>query len=306
MSDVRFFNRRTGLVESEQIYGEHALRSIYQSAPGRLALHLLVKRALFSAWYGRKMDAPSSRSRIMPFIQQYRLDPEEFETPPDEFDSFNDFFSRRLKEEARPIDPDPTSLVFPADGRHLLIPECKADRDIWVKGIPFNLPALIGDRDLAQSFLGGSVLISRLCPVDYHRFHFPCGGVPGRLHEIDGPLFSVNPIALMRRPSILWENKRCWTPFESGRFGTILQVEVGATCVGTIIQTAVPEKPVLKGEEKGYFRFGGSCVITLFEAGRVRWADDLLQHGPQWMEVYAPMGDVAGWACGGAEIGDRR
>jgi len=113
---------------------------------------------------------------------------------------------------------------------------------------------------------------------------------------LNGFLFSVNPIALRRRLRILWENKRFLTILETERFGKILIIEVGATCVGSVRQTYTPVKPVLKGSEKGYFRFGGSLVLTFFEKGRIRLDEDLLENSRNGLELYARLSDRMGIA----------
>lgn len=294
MREIRFFNRLTGEVETEKVYGEGFLRWVYETRPGGLALQALVKRAFFSNWYGRRMDAPSSREKIAPFIERYELDPAEFAEPVESYSTFNEFFYRKLKAQARPVDADPGTLVLPADGRHLLIPDLAAQRDFWVKGARFDVQRLVGDQALAERFAGGSALISRLCPVDYHRFHFPCGGVPDLPVAMNGDLYSVSPIALVRRPSILWENKRFRTRIVNDGFGEVLFFEVGATCVGSVVHTSVAGVEVKKGDEKGYFRFGGSSVVTLLERGRGEWAEDLVKWSAEGMEVWGKMGQVAG------------
>ncbi len=291
---IVFFNRHTGQLETEAVYGEGFLRWAYEHPLGALALHSLVKRAAFSRWYGWRMDQPASAAKVQPFIATYGLDPATFAEPVESFHTFNEFFYRKLKPAARPIDADPHSVVFPADGRHLLIENIAACRDFFVKGMRFDLASLLGDAALAERFAHGSLLISRLCPVDYHRFHFPCAGTPVAPRWLNGPLYSVSPIALKQRPSVLWENKRCLTTIDSPDFGQVLFVEVGATCVGTIVHTSTPGQPVAKGDEKGCFRFGGSCVITVFEPGRVNWDADLIEHGKTGREVYAWMGERCG------------
>lgn len=290
---IQFYNRLTQHLETEAVYGEGPLRFVYENPLGKIALHTLVKRAAFSNWYGRSMDAPASKARVLPFIEKYGVDVAEFAEPVESFQSFNDFFYRKLKPSARPIVADVKAAALPADGRHLVIPDVSQCRDFFVKGVAFDLPALVGDAALARQFAGGSVLISRLCPTDYHRFHFPTDGIPDTPRLIHGPLYSVSPIALMRRPSILWENKRYVTKLRTPSFGDVLVLEIGATCVGSVVHTAPPEQAVLKGDEKGYFRFGGSCVITIFEAGRVQFAADLVENSAQGREVYARMGDLA-------------
>jgi len=287
---IRYFHRTRGSYEVEKIYGESFLRWAYGRASGRAAMHTLVKRPFFSRWYGRRMSKKASRERIDPFIATYGLDPAEFADDPAKFGSFNDFFSRKLRPEARPIDPDPATLVFPADGRHLGFPRASAIESFFVKGQRFNLEAFLGDAGLAKRFADGALVLSRLCPVDYHRFHFPAAGVPGAPRLINGPLFSVSPLALRLNLAYLWQNKRVVTVLETPDTGTVLLVEIGATCVGTIQQTFTPGQPVAKGAEKGFFAFGGSSTITLFEPGRVELAPDLLNHSAQQTEVYALMG----------------
>src|SRR5690606_27501577 len=121
-------------------------------------------------------------------------------------------------------------------------------------------------------------------------FHFPAAGVPGRTKHIDGPLYSVSPLALRRRLSYLWENKRSITRLETETLGTVLLLEIGATCVGSIHQTFTPGAPVKKGDEKGFFAFGGSSTLTLFEPGAVQLAEDLVQWSGKQIELYAKVG----------------
>ncbi len=288
MQTIRYFNRHSDSYETEQIYGEAFLRWIYGNPLGQLSLHALVKRHAFSQWYGWRMSAEKSASRISPFIEKYQLDPADFAEDPASYRSFNEFFFRKLKASARPIDS--AAIVFPADGRHLGFPNISEIDSFFVKGQNFNLAALLGDAALAKKYAKGSLILSRLCPVDYHRFHFPADGVPSETKEIKGPLFSVSPIALGKKLSYLWTNKRTLTELKTNEFGTILLLEIGATCVGTIKQSYIPEKPVKKGDEKGYFAFGGSSTITIFEEGAVQLAADLLAHSSKQTELYAQFG----------------
>jgi phosphatidylserine decarboxylase len=293
MDPIRFINRDTGETETEQVYGEGWLRFFYGNPVGKASLHLLLKRRVFSSWFGYRMDRPGSAAKIAPFIRDYGLDPEEFAAPPESFRTFNEFFFRKLRPEARPVDPTPGSVVFPADGRHLGFQRADRIDSVFVKNQRFDLAGLLGDSELAGRFAEGSLILSRLCPTDYHRFHFPVAGVPGPARESAGPLFSVSPLALRRNLSILWENKRTLTRIETEDIGTVLMLEIGAACVGTIRQTYQPGRPAAKGAEKGYFAFGGSSVITLSEPGRVRLAEDLLDATAARTELYARMGTRA-------------
>jgi phosphatidylserine decarboxylase len=291
---IEFYDRYGGEIETESIYGEKFLRWAYGNPLGQLTVALAVKRLWFSRWYGWRMDQPGSRKKIMPFIQEYAVNVAEFVAHADDYRSFNEFFYRKLKLDARPIVSGDTVAAFPADGRHLAIQDVSVADTFYIKGQQFNLRAFLGSKDLADEFEGGALLISRLCPVDYHRFHFPVSGEPGSAHLLGGSLRSVSPLALRRKLSILWENRRSLTEIDSEAFGKVIMVEIGATCVGGIHQTYKPGKPVQKGDEKGYFSFGGSCVATVYKKGAIQFDDDLLEHAACGREVYAKMGDRCG------------
>jgi phosphatidylserine decarboxylase len=168
----------------------------------------------------------------------------------------------------------------------------------YIKGQSFDRSRFIGDSALADVFKGGTLLISRLCPVDYHRYHFPVSGEAGPVEILPGSLRSVSPLALRRNLSILWQNRRSRTVVESPEFGKVLVMEIGATCVGGMHSTFQPG-PTDKGEEKGYFSFGGSCVATLYEKGAIELDADLLEQAEQSREVYAQMGQRCGLAGAG-------
>ncbi len=294
---IQFFNRCSGRLETEAVYGERFLRWTYGNPLGRLAVHALFKRSLFSRWYGWRMNAARSRAKIAPFIARYAVDSTEFADAPESYRSFNEFFYRKLKPSARPIDPASKAVVFPADGRHLGFQDVSKLDGIFVKGAVFDLGKLLGDAALAAQFREGTIVLSRLCPVDYHRYHFPVAGVPNTPRLINGPLLSVSPIAHRQIIDIFTENKRAVTRIASAEFGTVLMLEVGATCVGSFEYTFTAGRPVAKGAEKGFFKFGGSETITIFERGRVRLTEDLLQHSAQRVELYARMGDRLGIAA---------
>ena len=291
MDQIVYYDRYSQQLCEEKVYGDKSLRWTYGTVAGRIALHALVKRTVFSHWYGWAMDRPGTRERIAPFIKDYGLDADEFVRRPEEFRNFNEFFFRQLKPEARPVNSTASSVIFPADGRHLCVPDLSRCDGLFVKGEMFDLETLVGDRAIADRYRNGSLLLSRLCPVDYHRFHFPFGGTPGDSQLLNGHLYSVNPIALCQNIQILATNKRVLTELRTDSIGTVLLMEIGATCVGGIQQTYQPNAAVSKGDEKGYFRFGGSSTIMIFEPDRVQFDDDLREQSAQHRELYARMGD---------------
>lgn len=288
---IRFWNRYSGRIEEEAVYGDAWLRWAYGTLPGRLSLHLLAKRPFFSRWYGWRMDQPASAARITPFIRTFRINPAEFADPPSAFRTFNEFFYRQLRPESRPVDPDPSAVVFPADGRHLGFANLSASDAFFIKGQRFDLRSFLADDRLLERYAGGPAVFSRLCPVDYHRFHFPIAGTPGAVRPAQGWLWSVNPIALRQNLACLWENRRWLCEIESPGAGHVLMAEIGATNVGSAVHTFTPGTPVEKGSEKGYFRFGGSAVLTLFQPGRVTLDADLLAQSAGQRELYAHVGD---------------
>ncbi|HBJ60669.1 MAG TPA: phosphatidylserine decarboxylase [Opitutae bacterium] len=293
---IQFFNRSKGTVETERVYGENWLKLIYDNPFGKLLLWAAVKKSWFSRWYGWRMSQPASKARIRPFIRKYKLDEEEFDSDPEGFRSFNEFFSRKLKPDARPIEQENAVAVFPADGRHLGVQDLSANLGFYVKGQKFDLPKLFQSEELAGRFRKGSLIISRLCPVDYHRFHAPVSGKISEARLINGSLFSVNPIALRKRLSVFWENKRYLCMIDSDYHGKVAQFIVGATCVGSATFTFSQNQRVNKGEELGYFSFGGSSVLTLFEKDRLRISEDVQQHSQANIETYAKMGEEMGRA----------
>ncbi len=291
---IRYVDRKTGKVCEEKVYGHKPLALLY--GDGFLSkilyytlLPILAYLPWFSRIYGYLQKRPASRKKIEPFIAAYKVDKTEF--APAEYASFNDFFIRKLKPSCRPIDARKEVAVMPADGRYLAYPAF--DR-FFVKGQEFCLESFLQNSAYARGFSSGSMLIARLCPVDYHRFHFPCDGFAGVPHLINGPLYSVNPIALKKRIAILSENKRVITEIETEEFGTILYVEIGATAVGTIRQTFTPDQRIVKGQEKGYFEFGGSCLVLLFEKGRIQFDADLVENTTKGFETLCHVGESMG------------
>lgn len=291
---IEFYHRYHKRLETEKVEGEKALRWLYESSAGMVALKSVARYAWFSALYGLWKRRRSTAAWIEDYCREYGIDTGEFLDSVDSYPHFAAFFERKLKPSARPVAGEENELIFPADGRHLLISNLDHNQKFYAKRQTWDLPAFLGDREEARYYQGGSMLISRLCPVDYHRFHFPFTGTPSRPERIKGLLYSVNPIALAQDLSYLWKNKREKMVLETDYNNRITIVEIGATMVGRIHQTYVPEQRVAKGDEKGYFAIGGSCIVTLFGRGEVAWDGDLLEYGSQGIEVYAKMGDRCG------------
>lgn len=297
--NIQYVDRKTNKIEVEKVYGHRALSLFYGDAwTSRLFSFvfspLLSKIPLFSQIYGYFQKRSESAKKIAPFVETYSVDTSEFEE--ETFRSFNDFFIRKLKKETRPIVSDAKRACLPADGRYLVFPHLQQEDLFYVKGKPFDLMSFLQNDAYARRFVDGSMVIARLCPTDYHRYHFIADGIPSRAKEIRGDYHSVNPIALKKNFSILWQNKRMMTDIDTDAFGKVLYIEVGAICVGTIHQTYQPGIKVNKGDEKGYFSFGGSCIVLLFEKGSIVFDSDLVLNSQKGFETKANFGESLGRA----------
>jgi phosphatidylserine decarboxylase len=292
--DITYWCPKESSLKKERIYGEKWLRFSYENLLGRIGLWAMVKRTWFSKWYGSQMNRLKSREKINPFIKKYDLDESEFLIPADSYRTFNEFFYRKLRPEARPINNDDHSVIYPADGRHFIIPDLSKIKRVYAKGQSFDLPALFGSSELAKPYANGSMIISRLCPVDYHRFHFPLSGKIGDTNLLNGTLLSVSPIALRKRFSVFWENKRYLSFLKNHIIGNVAQFLIGATCVGSVHLTAKKDSLVAKGQEYGYFSFGGSCVITVFPPNTITFTKQIAEWSEKGIETYGKMGEKMG------------
>ena len=301
MSRIHYLDRVTGEVHEEKVYGKFFIEALYGSSLlsalfSWILLPLIARFPLFSLLYGRKQKSAKSRKKVRPFVEMFQVDTSEFQKSVEEFTSFNDFFIRKLNPKTRPIVKGEDVAVLPADGRHLFYPSIGEAEGFYVKGKKFDLERLLQDEFLFDIYKRGSLVISRLCPTDYHRYHFPCECIPTKPKLINGPLYSVNPIALRRNIMILNENKRVITQLKTKAFGNVLFIEVGATFVGAIKQTYSPQTLCKKGQEKGYFEFGGSCIIMVFAPGAITFDEDLIASSKEQIEVKAKMGQQFGRA----------
>jgi phosphatidylserine decarboxylase len=303
MEEVVYIDRLTQERQVEKVYGEALLRLLYghgvaQRSIGRLLRSLVTKNPYASALAGWWQRQPWTAKAVAPFIEKYGIDSREFLLNVADYRSFNDFFIRKLKSSARPIIQGKGRAVIPADGRYYFYADISKADGFVVKGQKFQLSTLLNDANLADQYRHATMVMARLCPTDYHRFHFPCDGIPGETHQIRGELKSVNPIAIRQNVAIFTQNKRCWCAIDTPDFGKVLAIEVGATAVGTIVQTYTPARPYAKGDEKGYFSFGGSSLILLFPAGSLQLDSDLLAATALGIEIRCLMGQSLGVAVG--------
>ncbi|MEP4038597.1 archaetidylserine decarboxylase [Pseudophaeobacter sp.] len=284
---IQVVDRDSGTAFDEVILGEKWIRWAYQDASSSLVERLMFRSPLMSRLFGLWYDSALSRGKIKAVIDELSIDMDEAVRPASDYSSFNDFFARHLKPEARPFSEDPNEIVSPADGRVLVFPKLDGDVFVPVKGHPMSITSMLPG--FSEQFLGGALAIVRLCPADYHRYHFPASGQIETTQDISGALHSVNPIALGAGPDVFGENKRCNTLIKNDKIGTYCFSEVGAFGVGSIINTT-SSGPVSKMQEKGYFKFGGSTVVVVFQPGQISFSEDLVANSAQGRETLVKVG----------------
>jgi len=287
---IQYVNRETKEVKIEKVPGEFWLSWLYNNPLGELSLEVLVKRKIVSEWYGKRMDSPESADKIDEFVKDYNIDLGEAQKS--KFNSFNDFFYRKLKHDARKIDTNINSLISPADGK-ILVYNNIDNQDFIVKGYKFDKNEFLLNDSLVEQYKGGSLIIIRLCPTDYHRYHFPLSGTIIRDVSISGSYYSVSPIALKKKVEIICLNKRSYLELTNKKYGNYIITEVGATMVGSIIHT-FKSVNVDKGEEMGYFKFGGSTIVLLFPSNSIYIDKDLIENTNNGFETEIKMGEKIG------------
>jgi phosphatidylserine decarboxylase len=293
LKKIRIYNRRTKTIQFEQVPGEKLLHRIYSRPWGCRMASWFWSQPFFSRMYGWPMHRRFSRKQIQRFIAEYQIDMSEVAVPDQGFRSFNDFFIRRLRPGARPVSGDPKALVSPADSRMKVFPMRK-ETILDIKGHTLTLAKLLDSNAAPDFFSDGICLQFRLAPQDYHRFGYCVDGVQGPVHPVGGRLYSVSPLALRHMPAIWGDNYRHWCFVHSPALGTLLQIEIGATVVGSIIQHSPSGRLCQRGREKGYFQMGGSTVLLVVPPGCVAIDDDIQSCSDQGIETLVSYGEAIG------------
>ncbi len=326
---AEIYQRSTGCMEEEQIFGEQALHFTCNTKVGRILTNLILKRKFVSKIAAHHYKTRRSAKKIPEFLQKYHIDSSQLSKAPGEYRSFNEFFTRKLE---RPYSSDPNLLISPADSR-LIVHKIEEGAVFSVKGQLYTVVEFLSDggqtpcrnsREAAspnkvegscknmtaqQNFTGqgsdplpqagealrfqnGLCLVFRLCPTDYHRFCFPDSGTWDEIIPIKGNYNTVNTFFTSSR--VHATNYREKTILHTENFGEVAFVEVGAMLIGKIVQTAECPGHFAKGQEKGYFEYGASTIVMLLEEGRVRIDEDILAQSARGVECVVKCGEVIG------------
>ncbi|OAX80069.1 phosphatidylserine decarboxylase [Emergomyces africanus] len=291
-------DRITGQINEERmsVYVRLGIRLLYKGLKSRDMEKKRIRKMLksLSIKQGKKYDDPASASQILPFINFHHLDMSEVLLPLNEFKSFNEFFYRALKPGARPCSApnNPRIIVSPADCRSVVFDRIDDATKIWVKGREFSVERLLGKAypEDAKRYKNGALGIFRLAPQDYHRFHIPVDGVMGTPKTIEGEYYTVNPMAIRSALDVYGENVRIIVPIDTVEYGRVMVICVGAMMVGSTIITREGGERVKRGEELGYFKFGGSTLLVLFEPGKMCFDSDLVGNSLGALETLVRVG----------------
>lgn len=262
------------------------LSFMYGTAVGRVLLKIVTAPAI-SVIGGKYMDSSISRIHIRSFAKKNGIDLTQCERT--DFHSFNDFFTRKLKSDLRPIDMSEDAFISPCDGR-LSVFHINDNSTFDIKGSNYSVSDLLGGDELSRKYDYGVCLVFRLCVNDYHRYCYCASGTKGDNVHIKGVLHTVRPIALRAYP-VFVQNTREYTTIESDRFGSVTQIEVGALMIGRI-SNHDGSGECKKGNEKGMFLYGGSSIIVLLEKDRSSFPKEWFEQSLNGEEIRVKYGQT--------------
>jgi phosphatidylserine decarboxylase len=290
--DIKYIDRNSGETLCESVSAGFLVKGLYASwgriFTGPMSLPLLSKLV---GWY---QNRSISRRGIRPFVLKHGIRLEEFSPVHRQgapYRNFNEFFIREFSPGQRSFPQEGSIMGAFAEGRYLACSNFDEGTSLPIKGVNLGVRQLMGDSPRANEFIGGPALICRLCPVDYHRFHFPDEGSLGEHYRLGGRFHSVNPLALRCKGDIWFTNERQVSILETAHFKKLAMIEVGAMCVGKIVQIHSRGQQFGRGDQKGYFLFGGSTVIVIGEKGAWSPSEDLLVNTSRGFETLVRLGD---------------
>lgn len=268
---------------------DNLLKLLYGNILGRFFLHLAI-RPVVSKVVGNILSTKISCKLIEPFIKSNNIDMSQYIQC--DYSSYNDFFTRKIRPDCRPICMEKNILISPCDGRVSAF-EIDENSVFSIKGSFYTVESITGSLKSANHYKGGYCVIIRLCVDNYHRYAYPDNGIQGTSKFIPGVLHTVNPEALAHY-DIYKENSRECTVLHTENFGKIMFIEVGALLVGKIKNIYTKGYEFSKGDEKGLFEFGGSTVVMLIEKDRVKLDKDILENTLEGFETAVKLGEQIG------------
>lgn len=266
-----------------------ALNFFYNTMIGRLFLKLIITKP-FSNLVALFMNSSLSKFMIKRFINKNDINM--FEYDDRKYTSYNDFFTRRVISYKRPINASKDILISPCDSK-LTAYKITEDLTLKIKNGCYSINSLI-DKDILNDYIGGDALVFRLSTDNYHRYCYIDSGSKGKNYKIDGVLHTVQSICL-NHYNFYNMNSREWTLLNTNNFGKVIQCEIGALCIGRI-RNAHETHIFKKGEEKGFFEFGGSTIVLLFKKNTIKLDEDIYNNSKENIETIVKYGERIGKA----------
>lgn len=283
----QIYDRKNGEFYEDKQYGARALNFLYGNALGRLILKYFIVGRLYSEYNAKRNRSARSVKKIAPFVKEYGIKLDDFENR--EFESFSDFFTRKLGDGKREFALRENDFISVADSK-LLCYEITNNGKIPIKNSIYTANEIVNE-EIDSDFYGGYCLVFRLSVDDYHRYCFFDNGNVERTKYVAGKLHTVSPIS-SKRYKVFSENCRSISYLNTENFGECYQIEVGALLVGKINNHSI--KSFSKGEEKGYFEMGGSTIVVMVKKGVLSIDQDILNNSKADIETKVLIGERIG------------
>lgn len=291
---IDYYDRQNNMIENESVFASKFLHWSYNNYLGRILTNLILSRKFISKLYGLFAKSKSSKRFIKYFIRHSKMSSETIKSQLESYNSFNDFFIRKLHDSDRPVDKKNDSLTAPSDGKVLAYHNINGTESFQIKRNLFDLSQFLKNENLTSDFSGGTMIIIRLSLSDYHHFSFPVSGFAYNTTRINGKLYAGGSYSLKKITPFYTENVREITLINSDHFGLVAQIEIGAFTVGSIKQLFKSETRIQKGEPKGCFELGGSTIVLLFKKDMIIVDNDILQNSLKEIETKILLGEKLG------------
>ncbi len=280
--EYKVIDRKTKEITVEK--SPNGANFLYKNGFGRIILKLADRRFV-SRIAGKFLDKKRSTKYIDNFIKTNNIDISEY--PKVEYSSFNEFFSRKIKDNRRKFSGNKKDFCAPCDSR-LLVYKIEPSKTFVIKGKTYSLESILRNKRLAEAYQNGYFLVFRLSVSDYHRYAYVDNGTLLRKVEINGKFHTVGPIAF-EKFKVFEENQREYSLLKTENFDEIIDIDIGAMMVGKIVNHN--KKKFKRGEEKGYFLFGGSTVVIIVKENILEIDKDILENSKNNIETKVKQGE---------------
>ncbi|KKR96788.1 MAG: Phosphatidylserine decarboxylase proenzyme [candidate division TM6 bacterium GW2011_GWE2_41_16] len=286
-----FFLCNCSSMHAQDIQDATMLEWLYGNAVGKVVGSIATSSSLWSKVVGVYAGSFLSKSSIKSFIEKYHVDMSDALIQDiSKYKSLNDFFIRKLKPGARRFDQSDV-LCSPADSRLLVIDNAFDSVEFPIKGTKVSIENMVADPYITTRFNGGTIFVFRLSPQDYHRFHMPLDGYLSAAKKLGTRYDSVSPTAYQMGKQPLEHNERHLIMGTTKQGPQFIIMPVGALSVGKIKELFEPDTFLKKGDEIGYFLFGGSTVVLIFPPKMLKVRADILDNSSKGIETVVRAGD---------------